>query len=162
MEDEELITVAASLIIVSLLKKKKRKPRRIWVRTWLQRREEKSAYQNILQELRLEDAEHFRKYLRMSSATFEVSQYIPTFCIKFILIWYPYSEVTHTFEEASSYPTFDRLFPSPLQPLVIVWERRKMLKCDPHVQFDYMAISWMLESWVVKLHHPFKFELTVL
>ena len=81
-----MITVAASLIIVSLLKKKKRKPRRIWVRKWLQRREEKSAYQNILQELRLEDAEHFRKYLRMSSAMFEVSLYIPTFCIKFILI----------------------------------------------------------------------------
>ena len=40
---------------------------------WLLRRDEKSAYQNILQELRQEDAEHFRRYLHMNSDTFGVS-----------------------------------------------------------------------------------------
>ena len=79
MDDGELLLVSASLMVVWLLKKKNRKHRRMWVETWLQRREEKSAYKNILQELRLEDAEHFRKYLRMNSETFGVSPFMPNF-----------------------------------------------------------------------------------
>ena len=49
--------------------------RNIWTNAWLRRRDEKGAYNNIIAELRLEDKEHFRYYLRMNIpyiATFEV------------------------------------------------------------------------------------------
>ena len=67
------MSASASLIIACRLRKKQRRKRKTWVKNWLKKREEKSAYNNILQELRLEDEEHFRKYLRMNTATFEVS-----------------------------------------------------------------------------------------
>ena len=44
---------------------------RIWQRDWLAARDQQSAYYNILQELRLEDAENYRKYLRMNVHTFQ-------------------------------------------------------------------------------------------
>ena len=57
--------------------KKGRRKRRMWSKPWLLRREEekeecgqnilrreeKSAYGNILAELRLEDPQHYRKYI---------------------------------------------------------------------------------------------------
>ena len=74
MDKNDLVIVSATLIIANILRsRKKNKKRKMWVKSWLLRRDEKSAYQNILQELRLEDAENFRRYLRMSSETFEVS-----------------------------------------------------------------------------------------
>ena len=45
----------------------------IWVKPWLKRRDEKGAYNNILREIRLDDAESYRRYLRMNTETFEVS-----------------------------------------------------------------------------------------
>ena len=45
----------------------------IWVKPWLKRRDEKGAYNNILSEIRLDDAESYRRYLRMNTETFEVS-----------------------------------------------------------------------------------------
>ena len=74
MDKNDLVIVSATLIIANILRsRKKNKKRKMWVKSWLLRRDEKSAYQNILQELRLEDAENFRRYLRMNSETFEVS-----------------------------------------------------------------------------------------
>ena len=52
---------------------KTRKKRKCWVKEWLRKREESGAYARIFQELRLQDAEHFRKYLRMNTDTYEVS-----------------------------------------------------------------------------------------
>ena len=72
MDDtDEIIAVATSLMAVCA--KSERKKRRMWAKTWLRRRDEKSAYNNIIAELRLEDKEHFRYYILMNTATFEVS-----------------------------------------------------------------------------------------
>ena len=42
------------------------------MKPWLKNRRETSAYSNILQELRLQDQEEFRKYLRMNTDTYMV------------------------------------------------------------------------------------------
>ena len=44
--------------------------RSIWMKKWLAARERQSVYFNILQELRLQDADNYRKYLRMNENTF--------------------------------------------------------------------------------------------
>ena len=54
-----------------LLKKKKRKPRKVWVKRWLINRDTKSVYNNILRELRLDDMENLRRYLRINTETFD-------------------------------------------------------------------------------------------
>ena len=41
------------------------------MKSWLAERERKGAYNNILQELRLDDQENFRRYIRMNTDTFE-------------------------------------------------------------------------------------------
>ena len=43
------------------------------LKEWLGKREESGTYASIFQELRLQDAEHFRKYLRVNTDTYEVS-----------------------------------------------------------------------------------------
>ena len=42
------------------------------MKDWLCERDAKGAYGDILQELRLNDHEKFRKYLRMNTDTFQV------------------------------------------------------------------------------------------
>lgn len=68
--------VAACIVNIEILKQqkktKKRKSRSCWIKPWIQRRNEKEAYSNILTELRLEDPGQFRKYLRMNEETYEV------------------------------------------------------------------------------------------
>ena len=44
--------------------------RTIWVRNWLSERREKGEYDLLVNKLRLEDAEGFRRYLRMNSISF--------------------------------------------------------------------------------------------
>ena len=41
------------------------------MKDWLHKRDTKGAYVNILQELRLNDPENFRKYLRMNTETYQ-------------------------------------------------------------------------------------------
>ena len=64
------------LIIANVLRekngKRKRAKRTEWVKLWLSNRSQKGAYNNILAELRLQDAENYRRYLRMNTETFEV------------------------------------------------------------------------------------------
>ena len=76
MELKETATVCATLILAcgaELLQRKsvKHRKRKVWVKDLLLQRDEKGAYNNILNELRLRDFESFRKYLRMNTATFE-------------------------------------------------------------------------------------------
>ena len=51
---------------------KQTRNRKVWMKNWLRERDTKGAYVNILNELRLNDLEHFRKYLRMNTETFQV------------------------------------------------------------------------------------------
>ena len=59
--------------VIMELDTKKKSRRKIWTRKWLLKRNERGAYNGILNELRLTDKEDFRKYLRMNTSTFEVS-----------------------------------------------------------------------------------------
>ena len=46
------------------------------MKDWLRKRDTKGAYVNILQELRLNVHENFRKYLRMNTETYQVRKVI--------------------------------------------------------------------------------------
>ena len=69
--DEQVVACAAIILASPLPKKKKRKSRKVWVKSWLINKDTKSAYNNILRELRLDDVENFRRYLRMNTETFD-------------------------------------------------------------------------------------------
>ena len=66
MDDTNEI-IAMATFLMAVCTKSERKRRRMWAKTWLRRRDEKSVYNNIIAELRLEDKEHFRYYLRMNT-----------------------------------------------------------------------------------------------
>ena len=76
--------IAGALLILAVIRKRrrtrqeslKRRRRTIWVKPWLANRDAKSAYNNILQELRLQDQEEFRKYLRMNTESYQVIAFI--------------------------------------------------------------------------------------
>ena len=76
MKDKVVVLSSTTIIlgcaILSKCKLKKKRNRQIWLKDWLRVRDEKGAYANILQELRLTDHEHYQKYLRMNSETFQV------------------------------------------------------------------------------------------
>ena len=67
------MSFCASYNVIMELDTKKKFRRKIWAQEWLLKRIERGAYNGILNELRLADTEHFRKYLCMSTSTFEVS-----------------------------------------------------------------------------------------
>ena len=72
MDDDDALLIASTGIVLALtLGKKKCKKRCTWIRTWLARRDEKGVYNNLIQEMRLEDNESFHRYLRMNTATFD-------------------------------------------------------------------------------------------
>ena len=54
MDRDEIVACVTILLAAEKLVTKKRKERKIWMRTWLADREIKGAYNNILQELRLQ------------------------------------------------------------------------------------------------------------
>ena len=54
-------------------KKKSKRPESIWMKPWVKNRNSKSAYNNMFSELLLTDKEEFRRYLRMHTTSFEVS-----------------------------------------------------------------------------------------
>ena len=53
--------------------------KRIWVQNWLLKFEEESVYENILEKLRLQDAQYYRNYLTMNTATIEVGKHLLKF-----------------------------------------------------------------------------------
>ena len=73
MDEDDYVVAACSAVIIGLLAKEKRRRRnkKIWVKKWLAARDDKGAYNNIIQELRLDDVESYRRYLRMNTETFE-------------------------------------------------------------------------------------------
>ena len=67
---------AAAVIIGVLLKRRKtkhRKKRSVWVKpwAWLQRRNKLGVYHTLLQELRIEAEDEYKKFLRMSPEVFD-------------------------------------------------------------------------------------------
>jgi hypothetical protein len=44
----------------------------MWSRAWLQRRRTRSCYNTLLQELRAEDIDEYKNYMRMSKETFNM------------------------------------------------------------------------------------------
>lgn len=66
-----------SLLLMDILEdndeanKKKRRRRETWSRTWLQKRAEKGAFNQIVQELRVEDAVEYKRFFRMSEQKFK-------------------------------------------------------------------------------------------
>ena len=67
------MSLCSSYTVSMELDAKKKSRRNIWAREWLLKRNERGAYNGILNELRLTDKEDFRKYLRMNTSTFEVN-----------------------------------------------------------------------------------------
>ena len=59
------------LMLESDQPKHKRRKHSIWMKPWFQKRHQMSAYNNILKEFRLKDAENYRRYLRMNVETYE-------------------------------------------------------------------------------------------
>ena len=69
-ENVSLLVLAVGTALIydhQLPRKKKRRKRRYWVKPWLEKRYERSAYNGILAEMRLHNQEDFRKHLRMNT-----------------------------------------------------------------------------------------------
>lgn len=63
---DEVVTACSVIVILcGILKKKRRNRRKIWMKTCLANRDVNSAYNSIMQELRLNDRE------RMNTETFD-------------------------------------------------------------------------------------------
>ena len=67
------LTFACAVDMLINEKGKKTRNRKTWMKNWLRERDTKRAYANILQELRLNGHENYRKYLRMNTDTFQVA-----------------------------------------------------------------------------------------
>ena len=87
MDPERLKTL--SLILLNngfylmnnfLKRKRQRKYQSCWVKQWLKKRNSLSAYQTILSELRLNDAEYFRRYVRMNTEVYKVRRFLQPYC----------------------------------------------------------------------------------
>lgn len=62
---------AALLVLCNNSNENKKRNRTCWVRKWILRRENYGAYNNLLKELKIEDAQHFKNFIRMSAVDFE-------------------------------------------------------------------------------------------
>lgn len=73
MDNNVLFVVLLSEYFKNKEKKIKKRNKKMWVKLWLQNRKTESAYNRIFAELRLHDQEEFRRYLRMNTATYQVT-----------------------------------------------------------------------------------------
>lgn len=62
----------AFIVAFKIAKKRKMKKRECWVRKWIDRRNEFGACSKLVNELRLEDAQQYRNFIRMSAVQFEL------------------------------------------------------------------------------------------
>ena len=69
MERRKLVLFITLAILIK--KKKRRAKRSVWTKQWLMRNE-RGVFKQLINELRLEEPEHYRRYLRMDTTTFEV------------------------------------------------------------------------------------------
>ena len=73
MEETLLVLIFMIANGFHMKKKNKKRPKRFWARKRLTIVHEKSAYFNILSELRNDDAKHHRNYSRINHETFQVT-----------------------------------------------------------------------------------------
>ena len=70
-EDDVIIFSCATITLACALeiqkKPRKNRIRKTWMKDWFRKRDTKGAYVNNLQELRLNDHENFRKYLKVAA-----------------------------------------------------------------------------------------------
>ena len=66
------VCILCTLILRRRLRRLRVRPRRMWSRAWLQRRRTRSCYNTLLQELRAEDIDEYKNYMRMSKETFNM------------------------------------------------------------------------------------------
>lgn len=71
--EEYVALYVCTLILRRRLHRLRVRPRRMWSRAWLQRRRTRSCYNTLLQELRAEDIDEYKNYMRMSKETFNMS-----------------------------------------------------------------------------------------
>ena len=57
--DDAILIASTGMVFDLAIKKRKRKETSVWLRNCLARREEKGVYNNLIQEMRLEDNESF-------------------------------------------------------------------------------------------------------
>ncbi|BET01103.1 protein Hydra magnipapillata [Nesidiocoris tenuis] len=67
----EMEQAFALIVALKLAKKRKFRKRECWVRKWVDRRIEFGACSTLVSELKLEDAQQFRNFIRMSAVQFE-------------------------------------------------------------------------------------------
>ena len=73
MDSDEEVAAAAMIVAICVEndeRKKTRKRRKVWVKPWLQKRKSHGFYSQLLNELRLEDFEMYKNYLRMKPQNF--------------------------------------------------------------------------------------------
>ena len=66
------VCILCTLILRRRLRRLRVRSRRMWSRAWLQRRRTRSCYNTLLQELRAEDIDEYKNYMRMSKETFNM------------------------------------------------------------------------------------------
>jgi len=76
MDELDKVKVATAAIVIVLYcddetEKRRRKRRRHWVKPWLQRRDSHGFYSQLLSELRLEEVNIYKNYLRMTPDNFD-------------------------------------------------------------------------------------------
>ena len=71
MTSEAVFRALLGVIILESLEEKQTKNKRGKTRQWIQRREEKGFYTNIVEELRVEDTKTYEEMLRMNYDTFK-------------------------------------------------------------------------------------------
>ena len=73
-EKEQLLltVVTCSSVLILKHRQKRKRSRTLWVKEWLKNREEKGAFNNILNELKMIDLPYYRRFIRMNPDTFKV------------------------------------------------------------------------------------------
>ena len=74
-----IYAASAAIFFMEAEKQKKKKKTRVWVKEWRLRREQRSSFKFLNEELRLDDKDAYRRYLRMDEDSFlQVLGYIKT------------------------------------------------------------------------------------
>ncbi|KAG8212646.1 hypothetical protein J437_LFUL018777 [Ladona fulva] len=112
------IRVAAALVVCDYYHNRKKRNRKCWVREWILRRDTHEAHNNLLKELKIEDSQQFRNFIRMSATGFEglLAKWVQKF-----------KSFTWDF-----FPVY----------LTMTWEKNNNQHCDFRVGTAFILLSW--------------------